>query len=34
MGHIQNIHKNHPNSKFQKCTHRKLKRMWLKPGTH
>ncbi|KAK3731987.1 hypothetical protein QZH41_013225 [Actinostola sp. cb2023] len=33
MGHIQNIHKNHPNSKFQKCTHRKLKRMWLKPGT-
>ncbi|XP_020895307.1 uncharacterized protein LOC110234280 [Exaiptasia diaphana] len=31
MSHLQNIHK-HQNTKFKKCTHKKIKRQWFKPG--
>ena len=34
MPHLQNIHKNHPNVKFPKCTHQKIRQDWLKPGIH
>ncbi|KAK3755689.1 hypothetical protein QZH41_008948, partial [Actinostola sp. cb2023] len=31
MSHIQNVHKHHADSRFPRCTHKKLWRKWLKP---